>query len=158
MYPRFRPLHQTRLLFLILALLPAAGCISESVTSSAASSGSSASSSESSSSPSKSSSKNKSKDGDKSSYQKDVANLASSVSVSQISPSDFSNGLTRIAAQDKISHWESEKTTFLGIGEGLKRAGVAYSTIEDLDCLVDVLAARKDALSLVQEGYKDAGN
>ena len=142
----------------ILFLFSLEGCISESVTSSAASSGSSASSSESSSSPSKSSSKNKSGSGEKGNYQKDVANLASSVSVSQIPPSDFANALTRLAAQDKISHWESEKTTFLALGEGLKQAGVAYSSIESLACLEDVLASRKDALSLIQEGYKDAGN
>ena len=150
--------YSLKLAFASLCLISLEGCISESVTSSAASSGSSASSSESSSSPSKSSSKNKSESGEKGNYRKDVANLASSVSVSQITPSDFANALTRLAAQDKISHWESEKTTFLAVGEGLKQAGVAYSSIESLACLEDVLASRKDALSLIQEGYKDAGH
>lgn len=150
-----------RVLFLRLAgclsAMALSGCISESVTSSAASSGSSASISESSSSPFESSSKSKSKDSskEKGSYQQDVANLASSVSVSQISPSDFANALTRLATQDKVSQWENEKTTYLGIGQGLKRAGIAYSTISTLPCLTDVLAARNDALSLIEKGYKD---
>lgn len=150
---------KTRMTFIRLGgllILPwLSGCISESITSSAASSGSSASISESSSSPFKSSSKNKGSSKEQETYQKDVANLANSISVSQISPSDFSNALTRIAAQDKVSQWENEKATYLGIGQGLKRAGIAYSTIESQACLTDVLAARKDALSLIQEGYKD---
>lgn len=140
---------------LTLALL-VSGCISESVTSSSTSSASLGSSSDSSSSPSKSSSnKKESTPSGNQTYLDDIANLTNSVSGSNMTSSDFMNALARTATQDKISNWESQSETFLGIGKGLKRASVPVGKIEAQPFLGDVLSRNKDALDLIRSGYKE---
>jgi hypothetical protein len=71
-----------------------------------------------------------------------------------MSATDFPNALARTASQFKISDWAREKATYYGIGKGLKRAGVAKENIGSQPFLANVLAANKDALRLIQEGYK----
>ena len=140
----------------VMALtLSLSGCISESITSSESSSASFGSSSESSSSPSKSSKKKASVPEEKKGYLNDIANLTNSVSGSKMTSTDFMNALSRTASQDQISNWESESTTYLGIGKGLKRATVPVSQIQAQPFLEDVLARNQNALDLIQQGYKE---
>lgn len=143
---------------LLVLTLITAGCISESVTSSAASSGSLASSSESSSSPSKSSKKKQDSTENKTeqkSYMNDIANMTNSVTGSSITSADFMNALSRTASQDKISDWEAEPATFLGIGKGLKKASVPFEKIEEQPFLMEVIARNQNALSLIRQGFKE---
>lgn len=138
----------------IMATVILAGCSFSD--SSVSISGSIESSSESSTS-SASSSASSGKGGvskDKLPYRDDVANLTYSIAGSTMSPSDFPNALARTASQFKISDWAGEKATFYGIGKGLKRAGIAKENIGRQPFLADVLNANKDALHLIQEGYK----
>lgn len=135
--------------------LTLAGCISESITSSESSSASFGSSSDSSSSPSKSSKKKASVPEEKRGYLNDIANLTNSVTGSKMTSTDFMNALSRTASQDQISNWESESTTFIGIGKGLKRASVPVAEIKTQPFLQDVLARKQDALDLIQQGYKE---
>jgi hypothetical protein len=65
------------------------------------------------------------------------------------------NALSRTASQDQISNWESESTTYLGIGKGLKRATVPIAQIKDQPFLEDILARNQNALDLIQQGYKE---
>lgn len=139
---------------LVLALT-LTGCISESITSSESSSASFGSSSDSSSSPSKSSKKKASVPEEKRGYLNDIANLTNSVTGSKMTSSDFMNALSRTASQDQISNWESESTTYLGIGKGLKRATVPIAQIKDQPFLEDILVRNQNALDLIQQGYKE---
>jgi|APCry1669192269_1035402.scaffolds.fasta_scaffold07238_2 hypothetical protein len=131
------------------------GCISESITSSESSSASFGSSSDSSSSPSKSSKKKATVPEEKRGYLNDIANLTNSVTGSRMTSSDFMNALSRTASQDQISNWESESTTYIGIGKGLKRASVPVAEIKTQPFLEDVLARNQNALDLIQQGYKE---
>lgn len=67
---------------------------------------------------------------------------------------EFPNALARTASQFKISNWSQEKATYYGIGKGLKRAGIAQENISRVPYLANILNGRKDALSLVIEGYR----
>lgn len=142
-------------LTVIVFALTLTGCISESITSSESSSASFGSSSDSSSSPSKSSKKKATVPEEKQGYLNDVANLTNSVTGSKMTSSDFMNALSRTASQNQISNWESESTTFMGIGKGLKRANVPAAKINDQAFLEDILARNKNALDLIQQGYKE---
>ena len=145
----------------LLLLIPIimTGCISESITSSAASSGSLASSSESSSSPSKSSGKKKDAKEkltpEKKTYLDDVANVTNSVTGSSITSSDFMNALSRTASEDRINNWESEPSTFMGIGKGLKKASIPSEKIGEQPFLSELIARNKDAIDLMKEGFKE---
>lgn len=142
--------------FTVMAFaLTLTGCISESITSSESSSASFGSSSESSSSPSKSSKKKDSVPEEKRGYLNDIANLTNSVTGSKMSSTDFMNALSRTASQDQVSNWESESTTYIGIGKGLKRANVPVADIKTQSFLEDVLARNQNALDLIQQGYKE---
>ena len=125
-----------------------AGCsISTSVESSSSLSESSSSSSTS-SSPTGGISK------EKVPYRDDVANLTYSVAGSSMTAVEFPDALARTAQEFKISDWSQEKATYYGIGAGLKKAGVSKDNISRQSFLANVLKSNKDALRLIQEGYK----
>lgn len=148
-------MHGSKVFTAMVVALVLTGCISESITSSESSSASFGSSSESSSSPSKSSQKKASVPDEKKGYLNDIANLTNSVTGSKMTSTDFMNALSRTASQDQISNWESESTTYLGIGKGLKKADVPLAQISNQAFLEDVLARNKKALDLIQQGYKE---
>lgn len=148
-------MHGSKVFTAMVVALVLTGCISESITSSESSSASFGSSSESSSSPSKSSQKKASVPDEKKAYLNDIANLTNSVTGSKMTSTDFMNALSRTASQDQISNWESESTTYLGIGKGLKKADVPLAQISNQAFLEDVLARNKKALDLIQQGYKE---
>jgi hypothetical protein len=143
--------HVTRPTTWILAAIILSGCSFSD--SSVSISGSIESSSESSTSSSASSGKG-GVSKDKLPYRDDVANLTYSIAGSKMTATDFPNALARTASQFKISDWAGEKATFYGIGKGLKRAGIAKDNIGRQPFLANVLNANKDALHLIQEGYK----
>lgn len=87
-------------------------------------------------------------------YRDDVANLTMSVVASNFTSANFMGALSRIAAQRRISSWESEKATYYGIGKGLKKAGVSKDNIEKQTFLQGVLISRSEALNWIQRGYR----
>ena len=141
----------SRLSVCIIAVILLSGCSFSD--SSVSISGSVESSSESSTSSSASSGR-KGVSKEKLPYRDDVANLTYSITGSTMSAADFPNALARTASQFKISDWASDKTTYYGIGKGLKRAGIAKENVVRQPFLANVLNANKDALRLIQEGYQ----
>jgi len=91
---------------------------------------------------------------DKLPYRDDVANLTYSIAGSSMTSAEFPNALSRTARQYKISNWAQEKATYYGIGKGLKKAGIAKEEVANQSFLANVLAGNKDALKLIQEGYR----
>ncbi len=87
-------------------------------------------------------------------YRDDVANLTMSVVASKFTATDFMGALSRIAAQRRISSWESEKATYYGIGKGLKKAGIGKDRIQKQAFLQGVLISRPEALQWIQRGYR----
>ncbi len=105
-----------------LSALSLAGCsISDSVS---ASFDSSASSLESSASSSGSSS------ADRESYRNDVRDYTDAYVKSGGQFENFTRGLTEIAKKHGVSDWEADQDTFVGIGAGLKKAGVTPTQLE----------------------------
>ena len=100
-----------------------------------------------------SSSQNSGSSKSKTNYQDDVANLTYSIAGSSMSASDFPNALSRLAGQFKINNWAQEKSTFYGIGKGLKRAGIAKVNIAQVPFLSTVLKTNPNSLQYIQDGY-----
>lgn len=107
--------------FLFLAsslVLIAAGCsISESVSKSVSSPFEW--SSDSVASSSRSSSPNRGEE-----YRTDVRDYTQAYVKSGGDFDSFTRGLSEIASKHGVSNWESDDNTFVGIGQGLKKAGV----------------------------------
>ena len=59
----------------------------------------------------------------KASYARDLREFAAFASATSASREDFLRGITRIAADHGISHWEADPATSLAIAEGLRDAG-----------------------------------
>src|SRR5258706_6234518 len=76
-------------------------------------------------SSSRSSSRNRSED-----YRNDVANYTQAQVQSGGDFPTFTRGLSQIAAKHGVSDWESDSNTYVGIGQGLKRAGVTQTQVD----------------------------
>ena len=152
--PTFMESPVSRLTTCIIAVILLSGCSFSDSSVSISGSLESSSESSTSSTSSSASSGRKGVSKEKLPYRDDVANLTYSIAGSSMSAADFPNALARTASQFKISDWASDKTTYYGIGKGLKRAGIAKENIIRQPFLANVLNANKDALRLIQEGYQ----
>lgn len=136
------------IVLLAAALFQAACSISAS---SKSSSNSSESSSDLASSPSSSvpSSKDKKKDG----YERDIRDYTAEFAKSSSTDAQaFRAKLGTIAAQYGIAQWDQDKTTYVAIGKGLRKAGVSKAQYDALKTrLGDSLPWKMDA---IEEGYK----
>jgi hypothetical protein len=102
-------------------LVSANGCsISESVSDSISSPFESSSASSRSSSP----------EGRAESYQSDVRDYTIAYLRSGGDFSKFMNGLGGLAQKHGVTNWEADSNTYVGIGRGLKRAGVTPMQLE----------------------------
>ena len=139
-----------RTIFFVTAAISAlfiSGCsISNSVSSSSDSSRSISRSSDSSSGPKVSEETRKA-------YVKDVATYADAIGASQISGDDFMRGISRIAKKHGISDWEGYKYTYIGIGQGLKAAGVPKDQVKELIYLKGLVSGNEKRLDYIREGY-----
>lgn len=140
----------TRALFLSLSLA-AAGCSisasSASISDSITGSSKSVSDSISSSSPDGSSKSEQA-------YREDVRDFTATAARSGRPPADVQSGLSRVAERHGVTNWEADAATFVGIGEGLRRADQKPSAVRRW---ADELGgASGSAESLIQQGY-DAG-
>jgi hypothetical protein len=108
-----------RVLLLPVLFVLAAGCsISESISKSVSSP--LEWSSESSASSSRSSSPERG-----AAYRDDVRDFTAAYVQSGGQFDQFQRGLGNVAAKHGVSNWESDDTTYVGVGEGLKKAGVS---------------------------------
>lgn len=65
----------------------------------------------------------------------------------------FESGLADVAEQHGITNWEADAATFVGIGEGLGRAGASPSTARGFADEVGSSPGRLPATELIQKGY-----
>ncbi len=132
-----------------LALLgwSAAGCSfsysSESSAKSSAGSSDGSSASSTSSSPDS--------DKKKQAYREDVSDFTSSHAKRSPDADTFQLGLARIAERYGITNWEADSTTYVGIGEGLRRAGVDTSGLDTWKSTLSGSDRAKDGF--IQQGY-----
>lgn len=85
-------------------------------------------------------------------YEEDVA-AATVLYVSSDKNNDtYRRQITSIAENHGISDWEQESSTFFGMGKGLRRAGVAESSIPSLSYFRSI--ADSPNYSLVLRGYQ----
>ena len=142
----------TRLLFYIAALTAAALLSACSIS---ASSKSSATSSESSSdlASSPSSSVPAAKDKKKEGYAKDVSDYtAEYVKSADANTENFRARIGKIAAQYGLTQWDQEKSTYVAIGKGLRKAGLGKPQYEAFKAtLGDSLPWKMEA---IDEGYQ----
>jgi len=112
-----------RIPFMLVTLALTAGCsISESISKSISSP--LEWSSESSASSSRSSSPERGE-----AYRDDVRDFTAAYVQSGGQFDQFNRGLGNVAAKHGVSNWESDSTTYVGIGEGLKKAGVSATAL-----------------------------
>ena len=133
--------------FLIISLLLGSACsISHSVSSSSDSSRSISRSSTSSSGEEVSEETRKA-------YVNDVATYTEALGESSITADDFMRGLSKIAKKHGISDWESYRYTYVGIGKGLKAAGIAKDQVGELPYLKVLVSSNEKRLDYIKEGY-----
>jgi hypothetical protein len=119
----------------------AAGCsISDSISSPFSWSSDSIASS------SRSSSRNRAED-----YRNDVADYTQAQVQSGGDFPTFTRGLGAIAAKHGVSDWESDSNTYVGIGQGLKRAGVTQTQVDVWE--TNLSHGDKSKASAIQSGY-----
>lgn len=65
----------------------------------------------------------------------------------------FESGLADVAEQHGITNWEADAATFVGIGEGLGRAGASPETARGFADEMGASSGRVPAGELIQKGY-----
>ncbi len=86
-------------------------------------------------------------------YVNDVATYTEAIGVSSITADDFMRGLSKIAKKHGISDWEGYKYTYIGIGKGLKAAGIEKDRINELPYLNVLVSGNEKRLDYIKEGY-----
>jgi len=84
-------------------------------------------------------------------YQNDVAGYTQAQVQSGGDFDSFTRGLSRVAAQHGVSNWESDDDTYMGIGQGLKRAGLNEIQLDVWKTNLSKGDASK--ASAIQKGY-----
>lgn len=82
-------------------------------------------------------------------YKNDVGLLTILHLRGRSSADGFKRDLSDVAARHGVADWESNGITFLGVGQGLKRANVSESEFKEFLAKV----ASPDAARLIQRGY-----
>ena len=83
-------------------------------------------------------------------YRNDVGLLTILHLRGRSSADGFKRDLSDVAAKHGVADWESNGTTFIGVGQGLKRAGVSESEFRDFLARL----ASPSAAGLVKRGYE----
>lgn len=126
---------------LVLPLVLVAACsISKSISSSFESSSGSSASSSRSSSPERAAA-----------YREDVRDYTQAYVKSGGDYATFSRGLGSIASKHGVSNWEADNDTYVGIGEGLKQAGVTQMQLEVWK--TNLAAGDASKAAAIQKGY-----
>jgi len=86
-------------------------------------------------------------------YESDVADYTAAYIKSGGDTSKLKAGISGVAEKRGITDWENDSSTYEGLGEGLKRAGVNQPT---LDAYKSTLATTDQQRSWIQESYDSA--
>jgi hypothetical protein len=85
-------------------------------------------------------------------YEEDVAAVTILYVSREESSDDYQRQVTSIARNHGISNWEQEQSTFIGMGKGLRRAGVSRDSILALPYFRSMLAD-SSSYSKLLKGY-----
>lgn len=85
-------------------------------------------------------------------YEEDIAAVTVLYVSREKSNDEYQRQVARIAGNHGISDWEQEKSTFLGMGKGLRRAGVSEDSISNLPYFRGI--ADSPSYAWVLEGYR----
>lgn len=102
------------------------------------------------SSPFKSSSKSSGSSSPEQAYQADVSDYTAAYIKSGGNTTKLKAGISAVAEKRGITDWENDESTYTGLGEGLKRAGVNQPTLEGYK---SSLATTPEQAGWIQEGY-----
>jgi len=87
-------------------------------------------------------------------YERDLRGYSAVFARSGGTQEDFLRGVTRIAENHGMSHWESEPSTPFAIGQGLREANFSESEIA---AFCTEVGAETPAAKLAFEGWQSAG-
>ena len=90
----------------------------------------------------------------KQSYNRDLREFTAAFSRTSGTREDFLRGVSRIAEDHGLSHWEADPLTPRAIGEGLRDAGWSEAQMAGF---LDQVGRDKPAARLALEGYRQAG-
>lgn len=87
-------------------------------------------------------------------YRDDVRDYTASAARSGRTVSEVQGGLAAVAERHGVTNWEADAATFVGIGEGLRRAGFEQAHVQVWSAtLVQDAGAKIPADRLIQQGY-----
>jgi hypothetical protein len=84
-------------------------------------------------------------------YQDDVRDFAAAWDKSGGQYDEFQSQVARLASKHGISDWENNKATWVGVGAGLRRGGVAGTPFETYK--QNLTGGDADRMSWLQQGY-----
>jgi len=82
---------------------------------------------------------------------RDVKNLTVAFLSTQGDPESFRYDLRAIAMKHGISDWQANETTYLGVGKGLREAGVDKNGMRLFKSYLG--SARENVSRVVEQGY-----
>jgi hypothetical protein len=88
------------------------------------------------------------------SYRRDLRQYAAAFVRSDGTTDEFVRGVTRIAEDHGITHWESEPFTPRAIGEGLRDAHLSEA---EMDAFIDGIGRDRPEAQLALDGYRQPG-
>lgn len=88
------------------------------------------------------------------SYRRDLRQYAAAFVRSEGTTDEFVRGVTRIAEDHGITHWESEPFTPRAIGEGLHDAHLSEA---EMDAFIDSVGRDRPEAQLALDGYHQPG-
>jgi hypothetical protein len=94
------------------------------------------------------SSSNSSSPGDK--YRADVRDYTAAYLKSGGNPAELKQSIASVADKHGVSDWEVDQSTYLGLGEGLHKAGLSEA---ELDAYKSTLAGGAEQENWMQDGY-----
>ncbi len=109
--------------------------------------------SKSSTSPSNSSSGDDGEKEYKQTYIDEIMIYTDGIVNSHATPDDFMRSLSRIAERHGISNWEANPDTYIGIGKGLKMAGLPKDRLHTLPILASVMTPKPKMMKYIIQGY-----
>lgn len=92
-------------------------------------------------------------DDEKTAYSQDVRELTVAYSRSGDRPEEYMREIGHIARIHGITNWEQQETTYVAIGEGLRRAGIKETEVKDVSFLKGMIDGNPVALQYVHQGY-----
>ena len=89
-------------------------------------------------------------------YREDVRDYTATAARSGRTGADFQTGLAAVAERHGVTNWEADGATFVGIGEGLARAGVDRTAMERWSTELSAEEKTSQPIGrLIEQGYDE---